>query len=143
MAKAKGRAKRRAVRRAKAKSRQEKGKVPSLVQKAKGKTSTSLQKKIKELDADANSDFDQLVRAMRKAQDEIYTLMARDNFPRFTKSQPFEDLLEEIGSYSETAATLVSDNDLTMLVQDGEGAGGDDGEGSFKDETFKKPNLAA
>jgi hypothetical protein len=80
---------------------------------------------------------------MRKAQDEIYTLMARDNFPRFTKSQPFEDLLEEIGSYSETAATLVSDNDLTMLVQDGEGAGGDDGEGSFKDETFKKPNLAA
>ena len=58
---------------------------------------------------------------LTKAHGEIYTLMARDNFPRFTKTQPFTDLLSEIGSYDASVASLVSDQDLTMLVQDGEG----------------------
>ena len=79
---------------------------------------------------------------MRKAQDEIYTLMARDNFSRFTKTQPFQDLLAEIGSYSDAVAQMVSDDDLTMLVQDGEGAG-DDG-GSFTNGSFSNgSNLVA
>ena len=85
------------------------------------------------------------------AQNEVYTLMARDNFSRFTKTpvtlarlrvlnaafdvltdgetgaracvstQAFADLLVEIGSYDASVTSLVSNDDLTMLVQDGEG----------------------
>ena len=84
-----------------------------------------LQKKIKALDEAVAADFGELVSALKKAQDEIYVLMARDNFPRFTKTQAFEDLLSELGSYDAAVTELVSDNDLTMLVQDGEG--GDEG----------------
>ena len=68
---------------------------------------------------------DELLAALRKAQDEIYTLMARDNFPRFTKTAAFEDFLQEVGSYDQGLTKLVSDTDLTMLVQDGEGAEND------------------
>ena len=57
---------------------------------------------------------------MVQAQGEIYTLMARDTFPRFVKSKPWESLLVELGSYDASVTSLVSDNDLTMLVQDGE-----------------------
>lgn len=84
-----------------------------------------LQKKLKDLDSKSDSDFDELLKALRKAQDEIYTLMARDNFPRFTKTTPFEEFLKEIGSYDDAVTSLVSDNDLTMLVQDGEGGDND------------------
>jgi len=80
-----------------------------------------LQKKIKDASDDSTTDFTDLMKLIKKAQDEIYVLMQRDNFPRFTKTQAFENLLKELGSYDEGVADLVSDNDLTMLVQDGEG----------------------
>ena len=57
---------------------------------------------------------------MVEAQGEIYTLMARDNFPRFTKTEAFAELLKQIGSYDAAVTSLVSQEDLTMLVQDGE-----------------------
>ena len=90
-----------------------------------------LQKKIKDLDADPISDWAAVVQAIRKAQDEIYVLMARDNYPRFTKSQPFQDLLDAIGSYDAAVSELVSDKDLTMLVQDGEGMDAATGQGTM------------
>ena len=71
------------------------------------------------------------MQAIRKAQDEIYVLMARDNYPRFTKSQPFQDLLDAIGSYDAAVSELVSDKDLTMLVQDGEGMDAATGQGTM------------
>jgi len=61
---------------------------------------------------------------LRSAQGEIYLLMSRDNFPRFIKSDQFHKLLDEIGSYGEAVRALVSEQDLTLLVQDGEGGGG-------------------
>ena len=68
--------------------------------------------------------YSYVIEYMKEAQGEIYTLMARDNFPRFTKAQPFADLLVWIGSYATTdAMAFVSESDLTMLVQDGEGGG--------------------
>lgn len=73
-----------------------------------------------EKEKDAVTFFDK----MKDAQGEIYLLMARDNWPRFNKSKAFLDLLEEIGSYGEDVKDLVSEDDLTMLVQDGEGGGG-------------------
>lgn len=60
------------------------------------------------------------VKLLKAAQGEIYTLMARDNFPRFTKLGDFTALLSELGSYHTSVTELVSDSDLTMLVQDGE-----------------------
>jgi len=61
---------------------------------------------------------------LRQAQGEIYLLMSRDNFPRFIKGEGFIKLLEEIGSYGESVKELVSEQYLTLLVQDGEGGSG-------------------
>ena len=71
--------------------------------------------------ADKAGDAATLFEKMKDAQAEIYLLMARDNYPRFVKSKEFEDLLKEIGSYGDEVKDLVSEKDLTMLVQDGEG----------------------
>jgi len=79
-----------------------------------------MQKKIIQWKNDDGSAADCLP-LMLQAQTEIYTLMARDNFPRFIKSQAFSELLAELGSYDWSVASLVSNNDLTMLVSDGEG----------------------
>ena len=70
---------------------------------------------------DADGAYDAVLKRITDAQGEIYTLMARDNFPRFTKSDAFAGLLVQIGSYDASVASLVSQEDLTMLVQDGEG----------------------
>lgn len=73
---------------------------------------------------------EEMVGKMKDAQTEIYVLMARDNYPRFVKSSAFDELLSEVGSYDASVTELVSENDLTMLVQDGEGSG-EDGESNL------------
>jgi len=80
--------------------------------------------------ADKAKDLRTLFDKLRDAQAEIYLLMARDNWPRFIKSDPFAKLLADIGSYGEEVKGLVSEQDLMMLVQDGEGdgAGGSGGQ---------------
>jgi len=79
-----------------------------------------LQKQIKEAMSDAEFDVGKAMVFVKRAQSEIYMLMSRDNLPRFVKSQPFLDLLKELGSYDASVTELVSENDLSMLVQDGE-----------------------
>lgn len=71
--------------------------------------------------AEKTGDAETLFSEFRNAQGEIYLLMARDNWPRFVKTDEFQSLLDEIGSYGEDVKELVSESDLTMLVQDGEG----------------------
>ena len=58
---------------------------------------------------------------LTSAQSEIYTLMSRDNYARFVKTPKFEELLVDIGSYDASVASVVNEDDLTMLIQDGEG----------------------
>ena len=87
-----------------------------------------LQKAIKDMnDAGDATALADLVGKLKDAQTEIYVLMARDNFPRFVKSEPFSAVLEELGSYDASVTQLVSESDLTMLVQDGEGASEEEG----------------
>jgi len=85
-----------------------------------------LQKQIKASMDGADFDVPASLALLKRAQSEIYMLMSRDNLPRFVKSEPFLALLKEIGSYDASVTDLVSENDLSMLVQDGEG-GGDEG----------------
>lgn len=63
----------------------------------------------------------ELFEKMKEAQSEIYLLMARDNYSRFVKTDAFKNLLNELGAYGEGVKDLVSEQDLTLLVQDGEG----------------------
>ena len=44
-----------------------------------------------------------------------------DNYARFVKTPKFEELLVDIGSYDASVASVVNEDDLTMLIQDGEG----------------------
>jgi len=85
-----------------------------------------LQKQIKASMDGADFDVPASLALLKRAQSEIYMLMSRDNLPRFVKSELFLALLKEIGSYDASVTDLVSENDLSMLVQDGEG-GGDEG----------------
>jgi len=65
-----------------------------------------------------------LLEKLKDAQGELYLLMSRDNWSRFVKGKAFDEMLIEIGSYGESVVDLVSEEDLTMLVQDGEGTTG-------------------
>jgi len=76
----------------------------------------------KDIVASKDGPVDVLLKKIKVAQGEIYLLMARDNFPRFTKAQPFLDFMQDIGSYGASVKDVVAESDLTMLVQDGEGA---------------------
>ena len=67
-------------------------------------------------------DLEAMSNKLRDAQDEIYLLMARDNWPRFTKTKPFEELLSDIGSYA-SMQRFVCEEDLMTLIQDCEGGG--------------------
>ena len=78
-----------------------------------------LQKEI--VKADKEGDVKSLYSNLRLAHKEIYQLMARDNYPRFIKGKDFEELLSDIASEGASVANLVSEQDLTLLVQDGEG----------------------
>ena len=54
---------------------------------------------------------------LRKAQRELYELMAKDNFRRFKASSPWSSLLESLGAYSDDVKHLLSEMDVSA-VQD-------------------------
>jgi len=72
-----------------------------------------------EASSDGHMDEKWLRKLLMKAQAEIYMLMSRDSLPRFVKSGPFQDLLTDMGSYSEVTAALISADSLAQLAQDG------------------------
>lgn len=70
-----------------------------------------------EASSDGHMDEKWLRKLLMKAQAEIYMLMSRDSLPRFVKSGPFQDLLTDMGSYSEVTAALISADSLAQLAQ--------------------------
>jgi len=68
---------------------------------------------------DEHTDEKWLKKLLMKAQAETYMLMSRDSLPRFVKSAPFQAMLADMGSYSEVTASLISEENLAQLAQDG------------------------